>query len=183
MPHVAGVDDPIAEELFNSFMSDLVPHFPFIYFSPGTSAQDVNRNQPTLFLAILAATATGVYPELGRTLAAQLEKVLIQRVFVSGKKSLELVQALLISAIWYHPPENFANLKFTQYAHMAANMALDIRIGMGVPVDATLGEDPEIFPAGTIPTSSSLVSRRTYIACYLLCSRSVWNLLSFNNFS
>jgi hypothetical protein len=157
-------------------MSDLVPHFPFVYFSAETSAQDVNQYYPTLFLAILAATSAGAYPKLGRTLADKLEKVYIHKVFVNGEKSLELVQALLISAVWYHPPEKFANLKFTQYAHMAANMALDIRIGMGVSVKSTLGKDREISLTGAIPASSSLVSWRTYIACYLLCSRSVCSI-------
>jgi hypothetical protein len=168
-----GVDDDVAEKLFNNFMTELVPHLPFLHFPAVLSAQDVNRKHPILFLAILAASATGVDPRLGRMLTTKLEKIYVDRVFVGGEKSMELVQALLISAVWYYPPEKFANLKFTQYAHMAANMALDIHIGMGLSSEATLAKDRDILSLETTSAGSSLTSRRTYTACYLLCSRSV----------
>jgi hypothetical protein len=153
------IDEATTQLLFRKFMVDLIPHLPFVHFSPDTTSELVQRNRPTFHLAALAAAAATLYPPLGRKLAAKIEKVYATRVIINGEKSLDLVQALLITAIWYHPPDRFEDLKFTQYAHMAANMALDLQIGRKTSFDTDNSE------------SDDIEAIRTFAACYVLCSR------------
>jgi hypothetical protein len=160
------IDEATAQLLFTKFIVDLIPHLPFIRFSPNISSRDVQRDRPTLHLASLAAAASSLHPPLGRQLVTKLEKVYANRIIINGEKSLELVQALLITAVWYHPPDRFDNLKFTQYAHMAANMALDLQIGR----NKTSRTDRELSENSR---TGNVEAMRTFGACYVLCSRFV----------
>jgi hypothetical protein len=174
MSGIEELTDSTAMLLFEEFATNLAPHFPCICFPPQVSAHNTSQKQPVLFLAIITAAAIGLYPSTAHILAARLEQMYANRVFIGGEKSLELIQSLLITAVWYHPPDKFENLKFTQYAHMAANMALDLHIGKGRSSQAALDNGHESSQPGISPDSNSIESRRTYISCYLLCSRLVW---------
>ena len=112
---------------------------------------------------------------------------------VDSEKSLELVQALLISAVWYHPPNKFGQLKYYEYIHMAATMAMDIgictrpvphRSRFGNPSEGRDGRKSQLHPLedasnpdlsmtprsrGSSPDTGSLESRRTLIGVYSLC--------------
>jgi hypothetical protein len=160
------IDESTAKLLFTKFTTDLAPHFPFLKFPIDISVAEFQLKKPILSLAILSASAASLYPPLGQALASKLEKLYAHHVVVEGDKSLEIVQALLISAVWYHPPDSFSSLKFTQYAHMAANMALDLRLG-----------GPRSFRQDRIQNRFSAASGsddheglRTLLACYILCS-------------
>jgi hypothetical protein len=159
-----------SSQLFHKFITDMLPHFPLVHFPPSITAEEVNQSQPTMYLAIVAAAAAGCDSQLGRQFAAKLEKVYTDKVFVKSEKSLELVQSLLIGAIWYHPPDRFEDLKFTQFAHMAANMALDIQNGMGISAQGRFDNGGQDSPKGLLPNDKWLENRRTIVACYVLCS-------------
>lgn len=118
----------MAASIFNHYVEDMVPHFPAVVFPPGTSALDIRRKKPTLFLAILAAASGTTHPGLHRALYLEISRTFAERVIVNGEKSLELVQALVLCTMWYFVPENYVELKFYMYIHLAAVMALDIGI-------------------------------------------------------
>lgn len=117
-----------ATSIFNHYVEDMVPHFPAVVFPPGTTAEDVRRSKPTLFLAILSAASGAQYPELHRTLYWEISRTFAERVMVNGEKTLELVQALVLCTMWYFIPDHYVELKFYMYIHLAAVMALDIGI-------------------------------------------------------
>lgn len=125
---VLGMD--MARGIFNHYVEDLVPHFPAVVFPPGTTADQVRRDTPALFLAILAAASAATTPDLHRVLHEEISRLLADRVMVSGHKSMELVQSLLVSSIWYYPPDRFDEIKCYMLVHQAAVMALEI--GMAV---------------------------------------------------
>ncbi|KAF2095498.1 hypothetical protein NA57DRAFT_79221 [Rhizodiscina lignyota] len=154
------LDDSSEQQLLDNFIHNLLPHLPFIVFSNMPTVQDMRRNQPALFAAILAASAASVSPSLAQSLAHRLDGLYAEKVVVNGEKSLDLVQALIITAIFYHPPFRFAALKFTQYAHMAANMALDLRMGR---------EHRRNHPSYP-DKPETMHGWRAFIACYILCS-------------
>lgn len=118
----------MATAIFNRYIEDMVPHFPAVVFPQGTTAEDVRKKKPTLFLAILAAASGTGHPDLHRTLYKEISRALAERVMVNGEKNLELVQALLLCTMWYYIPDYYEELKFYMYIHMAAVMALDIGI-------------------------------------------------------
>lgn len=117
-----------AASIFNHYVEDMVPHFPAVVFPVGTTAGDVRREKPTLFLAILAAASGAHHPDLHRVLHREISRTFAERVMVNGEKTLELVQALVLCTMWYFVPDHYVELKFYMYIHLAAVMALDIGI-------------------------------------------------------
>ncbi|PUU74790.1 hypothetical protein B9Z19DRAFT_936824, partial [Tuber borchii] len=169
----------MAREIFDHYVEDLVPHFPAVVFPPGTTADEVREEKPTLFLAILASASRMCHPDLHYALHKEISQALADKVMINGEKGLEIVQALLVTAVWYYPPENFEELKFHMLTHQAASMALEIGLGSKMtrppPDDRKYGfpYPPNLRPAkGTeinSVDSSTLESRRTLLACYWTC--------------
>lgn len=188
----------LASEIFNRYVNDMAPNFPAVVFSPGTTAVQVRATKPVLFLSILAAASGTHHTELYRALNKEVIKILADRCLVVGEKKLELVQALIVTTLWYHASEHFEELKFYQMTHIAAVMAIDIGISRksrttwmksratGLPIAPT-GEGPFGIRFGDIPGKESSPAdppwkkkkvdpltrecRRTFLACYFLCSK------------
>ena len=144
-------------------------------FRGQVTAASVRRSRPTLFLAILAAASGSDRPSLFRDLNTELFRVLAQKVVMDNEKTLELVQAMLIIAVWYFPPDRFEELKHYQYIHMGATMAVDIGLCESNSDQLSIKENPASTssssqPNSTIAESSTTERCRTLLACYLLCS-------------
>ena len=156
-----------AEKLFESYCTELAYHMPIVIFSPHTTAADIRRRKPILFVAVLAAAASKSRPDLWRVLNDVVRQAYAQKVVMQGEKTLELVQAILITAIWYYPPDDFKDLNFYQYIHMAATMALDL--GMGRAPSSDLQRKAQTDHP--VVDSGHIESRRTLLGCYLMCAR------------
>lgn len=161
-----------ANTVFNCYVEKMAPHMPVVVFPPGTTAAEVRKTKPTLFLAILSAGSGMIFPDLQRQLTKEVMNIYAEHIIINGEKTLELIQALHISTLWYWPPEHFEELKFYQLIHIAAVMALDI--GMGKK-----NKSPKAKNAGLwrdhpwrrtpYPDPESLEARRAWLACYFLC--------------
>ncbi|KAJ2966087.1 hypothetical protein NUW58_g10751 [Xylaria curta] len=120
------------------------------------------------------SAASSETPNTQRVLARELMQVFADKIVIQGEKSLELVQALMISVIWYCPPEHFEQLKFYQLVHMAAVMAIDIGLGKRKTssksrlVPYTWRDHP--FRKNPLPDPMTIESRRTWLAVYFLAS-------------
>ncbi|KAK4580094.1 hypothetical protein LTR86_000296 [Recurvomyces mirabilis] len=182
-----------ARQLYETYETDLFPHWPPVPIPANMSADDMRVTRPALFLAIIAAAAGKENSELAATLDKEVLDILMQ-----SEKSLDLIQALLLSAVWYHPPSKFGQLKYYEYIHMAATMAMDIGIGTRPTVtrsrfgNADRGREPAkqamvhtVHPAedtsnpdlsmtprsrNQSPHTGSLESRRTFVATYMICA-------------
>lgn len=175
--------------LVNRYVNELVQHFPAVILPEGYSAAELRRKRPTLFLAVIAAASGTSDVSLNVKLNREILQIYADRIAIKGERSLELIQSMLITMIWYFPPDDFEELKFYQYIHMAATMALDIGIGtkprpnqshLQFPqqdtssnCDSGLYEVPHrVAPMSSHrPDSGHIESRRTLLACYLKCSR------------
>lgn len=162
----------LASRMFDCYVEKMAPHMPAVVFPPGTTAAEVRKTKPTLFLAILSAASGSNHPELQRVLTKEVMAIYAERIIVNGEKTLELIQALHVSTLWYWPPEHFEELKFYQLIHIAAVMAIDI--GMGKK-----NKSSKVRTAGLwrdhpwrrtpYPDSESIEARRAWLACYFLC--------------
>ena len=183
-----------ARQLFASYREHLLPHYPVVPIPDSTSADELRQVKPTLFLAIIAAAAGTESPELSAMLDQEVLHTYAAKSLVQSEKSLEIVQALLVSSIWYHPPNKFGQLKYYEYIHMAATMAMDIGIGSRPtthrsrfgskdkqlqvrnsnvhPLEDTANPDLSLTPRSrdSSPNTTSLESRRTFLACFVICS-------------
>ena len=162
----------MASRMFDCYVEKMAPHMPAVVFPIGTPAAEVRKNKPTLFLAILSAASGSNHPDLQRALTKEVMGIYAERIICNGEKTLELVQALLISTLWYWPPEHFEELKFYQLIHIAAVMAIDIGMDKKnkAPKSRTAGlwrDTP--WRRTPYPDPETLESRRAWLACYYLC--------------
>ncbi|KAJ5895633.1 hypothetical protein N7495_007324 [Penicillium taxi] len=166
------VSAEMASAAFDRYVNDMSLELPIVVFPPGTTMDDVRREKPALFLAI-AAIASGPFSrEVQDALLDEMYRYIADSIVVKGRKSLDLVQALLVSCIWYMPPDNLEELKFYQLIGMAVTLAMDMGLNRRsngdlrplhqvrevVTRDATRGpmdlDGPEV--------------RRTWMGCYFL---------------
>lgn len=170
-----------ATELFARYNDHMVPHLPAVVFQPCVTVAELRRTKPTLFLAIMAAS-TAESPTLQKVLHKELLLAFAEKVMLAGEKSMELVQALQVAVIWYWPPEHFEELKFYQFVHIAAVMAIDIGLGQKVQqrrgkhfADTWQNSKPS-RPGSTPLDPMSIESRRAWLTCYFLAANTSMGL-------
>ena len=181
-----------ATEIFNCYLREMVPMYPAVVFPSNTTAAEIRKTRPTVFLAILAVASGKMGPSLHETLNREIIKQLAERVLVKGEKSLGLIQSLILCTAWYYAPNNNEELRFYQLVHMAAVMTMDMGInrrnghlrrqagGLGSIDTSTLPRSnvpATIWREHTVrnekrayPDSSAIESRRTLLATYWCCS-------------
>lgn len=158
--------------LYRHYTEQMAPHMPIVVFSPDTSPETIRIRSPILFLAILSVASGQDYPDLQATLTKDIMRILADRVFLHGEKSLELVQALQVVTIWYWPEPN-GDSKYYQFIHMTAVMAIDL--GMHRRQPSLIVRKEQILdlpkPKSYLSDPDTTECRRAWLGCYLLCSR------------
>jgi hypothetical protein len=162
----------LATKLFRTYMTELVPHYPTVVFSPSVSAAEIRDTKPTLFLAIIAAASGKSDSHLYSILNSEVISAYAQRIVIGSQKSLELVQAMIVTSVWYYPPGKFTQLKFYEYIHMAATMAMDIGLGSN-PKTLRRRWEPPISEDTMHGNYDEIEKRRTFLACYLMTTGQV----------
>ncbi|KAI9808071.1 MAG: hypothetical protein M1826_004368 [Phylliscum demangeonii] len=170
-----------ATAIFDRFVTVLSPHHPIIVFPPATTAAEIRKTKPTLFLAILSVASGAFDPAIQKFLNKEITRVLADRIIGNGEKSLELIQALHVVTVWYWPPEHYEELKFYQLTHIAAIMALDLNLGKKVKnpraKQSALGywrDHP--WRRTPLPDPEAAESRRAWLTCYILCATTSMSL-------
>jgi hypothetical protein len=168
--------------LFDRYVNKMAPNMPAVIFPSSTTASDLSREKPILYVCILSAASFSVLSsELCRELAREAVRAIAEFVVVNGAKSLELIQAMQVMTLWYRPPDKSEQSNFYQIIHMAAIMAMDI--GLGKRFNAakarrgfgnTQSDAPPGQPLVTMAQNSDTVeARRAWLVCYYLCARLV----------
>lgn len=179
----------VARKLVSHYQKNLYPQYPQVYITG--SADELRESKPTLFLAVLAAGAESENGALATALDHEILQEYANRSVVQSEKSVELVQALLVSAVWYLPPNKFGQLKYYEYIHMAATMAADIGITTrpsklnrsrfaakhGMPAGSVHPSEDFANPDLSMSVRASQWSegtgniecRRAFLSCYAIC--------------
>lgn len=164
----------MAGRVFDRYVTDMAPHLPAIVFDPGTVAATVRLQKPILFLSILVAASKGLLDlDVQEQLATLQLDIFADGIIRNGTKSLEIVQAMLLSTIWYRPPKRYDQMNFYQLTHIAAVMAIDI--GLGKRLKKTWRTMGPAFSDGRTSRSMFLTDtvevRRTWLGCYFQCAK------------
>ncbi|MCJ1431938.1 hypothetical protein MMC27_001294 [Xylographa pallens] len=177
-----------ASFLFDIYVNEMSPHFPDVVLPTGSIVDGVRREAPVLFLAVITAASSTVDGKLNTRLTTELRQVLADRVFMKGNKSVELVQALLITTSWSYPSAKYDEAKFYQLIHVTATMALEIGLGKktgdfnrftpsGQHDDSDLTGSRFVWNPWYSTSMSGLPSRddnyegcREIVSCYIKCS-------------
>ncbi|KAL2864954.1 putative C6 transcription factor (War1) [Aspergillus lucknowensis] len=163
------VSPALALESFNRYVDSMSGHIPMVVFPPCIQMSEVRKNRPVLFHAIVAVAVGRFEPSVQHTLLLELYKTIAERVIVKGEKSLDLVQALLVSCAFYTPPENFEEIKFYQLAQLAVAVGMDIgmnRKSSNKIKPFNLLRDVVKHPPVTNPDSPEV--RRAWLGCYFV---------------
>ncbi|KAL2370178.1 hypothetical protein RJ035_003540 [Blastomyces gilchristii] len=167
------VDTEMALKCFNRYVNDIAPLLPFVVFPPETTMAEVRRTKPILLLAILSISIGIFNADLQTSLLNELFRLFADQVIVKGSKSLELVQAIMLSMIWYTPPDHYEEMKFFQLIHIAATMAMDLGMNRRTKSKAkskSMGMWREIMGKKVVMLDPDAPeTRRAWLGCYFMC--------------
>lgn len=115
-----------SEELLNIWRNELVAASPGIYIPKDWTAMDLRQKKPSLFYAIMAAAAHSKGSALSDKLHEEAVYLYARTAFINGEKSVQTIQALLVTVAFYSPPKTPGQLQIYQWVNMAASMALEL---------------------------------------------------------
>jgi hypothetical protein len=165
------VDEKTAYRAFDRYHLEMCRYLPIVVFPPSTTAAEVRRSKPVLFLSIVAAAVGALRPEVQPTLISEVTRVVSDRIVYRGEKSLELVQAVQILTIYYQPPEKYEELNFNQMIHISAVMALDIGMGKRSKSGAFAIWKEYMDKKAPLPDTNAAETRRAWLGCYYMCAK------------
>lgn len=168
MPALQNLTQQRRAELFDDFRNSLLPQYPVITMSEEDSFELMEQSYPLLTAAIVTAASSISEPQAFQILHANMLQHLCQKVLIEGSRSMEILQATLISAAWFCPPDALERLNFYQWTHVAGTMALELGLG-----GKTLWSANRRAVTALINDASptNLQSFRTMFGVYLTCSR------------
>lgn len=162
------IDVGTANAAFERYVNDMAPLMPFVVFPPGTEMEEIRRSKPILLHAIIAVAIGSIQPSAQVALLQDFYKLIAERAVVNGEKSLELVQATLVSVNWYIPPDHFEELKFYHLIHLAVIMGMDIGMNRRITrnrisfnlIGDLIGKKPSAL------NQDAPEMRRAWLGCY-----------------
>lgn len=158
------------EKLLNTFRTLLSPAYPITWVAPQTPASELEQSRPFTLNAMITAACILSEPESFPKIHETTVMLLAKYVFVLGHRSIDLIQALLITAVWCMPPENLANINIFQLTQAAGAMTVELGL-IGRTSKQAQRQDIDQL---TGPLSDQMMERvRTSLATYLTCSRYV----------
>jgi hypothetical protein len=131
---------------------------------------EIRVKSPILLLSVLVFSCTqdmqGTELDVHDDLVRETMRILGDEVIGRGQRSLDLVQALLLSAFWSKSTRKGQQASCYQIVQLAADMAIDLGIA---------GSAWQPSPAAyfcRLGDATSLEARRTWLACYVALSTS-----------
>lgn len=91
-----------AELLLADFRMNMAHNIPFVVIPPFTTSNDLRRDRPLLWEAVVVATLYA-QPERQEALGWKFMEEVSTRIFLKAEKSLDLLQGILIHLCWYIP--------------------------------------------------------------------------------
>jgi len=154
------------QDLLYFFRHQVSAVWPVIHIS--MDLDQIRVKSPILLLSILVFTCThnmqGTGLEVHDDLVQETMRILGDEVIARGQRSLELVQALLLSAFWSKNTRKGQQASCYQIVQLAVDMAIDLGI-------AGFAWQPS--PAAyfcRLEDATSAEARRTWLACYVALS-------------
>ncbi|KAI1743151.1 hypothetical protein F4680DRAFT_368734 [Xylaria scruposa] len=171
-PPATNITSPLsstqAEKTLVLFRDNHLKMFPFTYISSGTTAAQLQRERPYLWLNIRSLCTKS--PSQQSALFGQCRELLVKKTFIDAERNLDLLQGLLVLLAWNM--HNFDRKPFLRTAiHMAIAMVDDMRLRS--PVHEHLGKECNCprtysFPKCHISVVRTPEERRAVLALYII---------------
>jgi hypothetical protein len=120
------ISEDLARELLSIWRTELVAACPGITIPKHWDVFDLRANKPALFHAIMAAAAHSKGSALSDRLHEETVLLYARSAFIKGEKSVQAIQALIVTVTYYSPSKTPGQLQIYQWVNMAASMALEL---------------------------------------------------------
>ena len=87
-----------AEKYLNIFRSHMATYFPFIFVPEPTTAHELRRDRPFLWLCIMSVASTSTVQQ--KELAKEIKITMGREILVEGKNNLDLLLGILVFVAW-----------------------------------------------------------------------------------
>ncbi|RDL30129.1 uncharacterized protein BP5553_10407 [Venustampulla echinocandica] len=153
-----------AERLLTAFQK-ISAFFPFVQVAEEATVPSLSRTSPFLLLAILT-TASFTCPQVCHQLDHEFKRVLSSKVIVEGRKSLDLLQGLLVYIAWYPLYVNPKKNQSFMYMNIATSLVTDLGLDRELP---NLSGFSTISTEGLIDGCEfTQAARHAYLGAYYL---------------
>ncbi|KAL7938707.1 hypothetical protein V8C35DRAFT_288936 [Trichoderma chlorosporum] len=116
-----------AETHVAQFKSRYVWNFPFVVIPPRQTVDMLRKEEPLLFLAVIAATIPSAHA-IRKLLADEIMQHITSRVVASSERNLGLLRALLVLCAWYRYPAQRGNVQLVLLLELCVTMVHDLRL-------------------------------------------------------
>jgi len=107
------ISEDLARELLSIWRNELVAACPGITIPKHWDVLDLRSNKPALFHAIMAAAAHSKGSALSDRLHEETVLLYARSAFIKGEKSVQAIQALIVTVAYYSPRGRLDNFRFT----------------------------------------------------------------------
>ena len=87
-----------AEEFLRGFRPHMAMTFPFIIIPESTSAQELRRHRPFLWLCVMSVASKSTVQQ--KALAKEIKITMGREVFVEGKNNIDLLLGMMVYVAW-----------------------------------------------------------------------------------
>lgn len=175
-----------AEELLDIYRNELTMACPGVLIPAEWNAITLRAKKPVLFHAVMAAASHSKGASLSNRLHEEAVYLYAKLLFIKGEKSLQYIQALLVTVSFYTPPNSPTQLQIYQYGNMAASMALELGLASKPRTHEQLPKRAIRSLQKISSTEELLENCRTILALYVLTAGFAMrlrrpNILFFNS--
>jgi hypothetical protein len=158
-----------ADEQLLAFQTHMTPYFPFIVIPKTTTASELQREKPFLYQNIMMVTSHR-YVSSQLEQRARIMRDASEHMFVYGRKSLDLLQGLLVFIAWYH---HYLGVSPQMSNCIMLATALVFDLGLHKPVGPVEGHDLFIdamktFNDRRIKSPRTLEGKRAFLGLFCL---------------
>jgi hypothetical protein len=125
--HAGLLDETLTIQYFDEFRTEYTICFPFVVLDPSLDSSTMRREQPFLFLSIMATMAYRT-PSTQRALGEAFKQQVATRIVGNSHKGLEMLQGLLVHAAYYHYYYQPGHQQLALMIQMCVAMAQELRL-------------------------------------------------------
>lgn len=183
------IDDETTSMIFDHFKANMLQHFPFMAFPSDADAAEIRQTAPILLLAILDAAGDGYHNmETSCRLRRHLTQARSAYALGNHADGMTMLQALITSVLWKRDvelPQPNAQFEVFQLSHAAADMAMEMGLESRLRTwswNKSFPIQPDSLRGATSEYQfSTLEVRRTWLACYYICSKYLTDICHYNH--
>lgn len=159
-----------AEECLNLFRPYMATYFPFIIVPESTTARELRRGRPFLWLCIMSIASRSTVQQ---KFATEIKITMGREILVEGRNNIDLLLGILVFVAWghYHIHDKLVIIQTTQLAMaLVGNLGLN-KPPLKEPTQMLLNLDARGCPRKPFtPSARTVEERRAVLGCFLLSS-------------